>query len=210
MNRIFLGATALILAIPAMAQVAPSPPQMAPSMTPRMEATHTRDEAVAKVRAHFAMMDINRDGFVAGDEMKLANRHHGKSEEARKERHEQSAFEWLDRNRDNMISRGEFSSFRAARGQSAGARGTAPMAMPGDRPGGRMQGMGGWGGPGKGSGMMRMADLDRDGRVSLQEATTSVLQRFDRVDTNRDGRITPDERKQQREQHKAMRGQRAS
>ena len=60
-----------------------------------------------------------------------------------------------------------------------------------------------------GGGMMRLADLDRDGRVSLQEATASALQRFDRVDANRDGQITPDERRQQREQRKAMRAPKA-
>jgi hypothetical protein len=42
--------------------------------------------------------------------------------------------------------------------------------------------------------MFAMADLDRDGRVTLREATDSALRRFDINDRNRDGRITPEER----------------
>ena len=51
------------------------------------------------------------------------------------------------------------------------------------------------------------------GRGGYQKHSFSVgggggaLQRFDRIDTNRDGRISPDERSKQREQRKAMRGQ---
>jgi len=40
-----------------------------------------------------------------------------------------------------------------------------------------------------------MADLNKDGRVSLQEATTAALQHFDQADANRDGQITPEERR---------------
>jgi hypothetical protein len=45
-----------------------------------------------------------------------------------------------------------------------------------------------------------MADLNRDNRVSLQEATTAALQHFDRADLNRDGQVTPQERQQMRQQ----------
>ena len=79
MNRMFLGATALMLTIPAMAQVQAPPPQGAPPLAPMargMDATQTRDQAVAKVREHFARMDVNRDGFVAGDEMQSMRGHH--------------------------------------------------------------------------------------------------------------------------------------
>ena len=100
-----------MMAIPAMAQTqAPAAPY---ASSPRgLEVAQTRDQAVAKVRAHFARMDINRDGFIAGDEMKSRRDRRQAADDPRKERHRQAAFEWLDRNRDNMISREEFSSFR--------------------------------------------------------------------------------------------------
>ena len=47
--------------------------------------------------------------------------------------------------------------------------------------------------------MLRMVDANNDSRVSLQEATNAALQRFDRVDRNRDGSITRDERQQRRQ-----------
>lgn len=199
MNRMLLGATALMLAVPAVGQMqAPVAP-----MAQRMETTQTRDQAVAKVRDRFARMDVNRDGFVAGDEVRSLRGQRGALGERRgrggnrmaqnggRVANPGAAFDRLDANRDNMISREEFSRARELRGDRRAER--------------KMHRMGG-----KGAGrMMRLADLDRDGRVSLQEATTSALQRFDRVDANRDGRITPEERRQQRQMRQQMRMNRA-
>lgn len=223
MNRMMLGATALMLAVPAMAQMQPPPPAppMAPKapMAQRMEMTQTRDQAVAKVREHFAKMDVNRDGFVAGDELQsMRGYHRGQRQMGERRgrgdrqamngqmgRDPSQAFDRLDANRDNMISREEFARAREVREERRIVTNSAPGAPGSDR----MQRMAGKGGGRMGGGMMHLADLDRDGRVSLQEATTSALQRFDRIDTNRDGRITPEERRQQREQRRALRGQRA-
>lgn len=223
MNRMILGATALVMAIPAMAQVAPPATPYAPIPPRAVELTQTRDQAVAKVREHFAKLDANRDGFVAADEMQSIRGHHrgmrqlgerrGRGGGDRKAmRDPAAAFDRLDANRDGMISREEFGRAREVREQRRIAINRAPDGVPGvpgvagDHQGMRkMHRMGGM----RGGGMMRLADLDRDGRVSLQEATTSALQRFDRIDANRDGRITPDERRQQREQRKAMRAPKA-
>ncbi len=214
MNRIILGATALMLTVPAVAQMQAPPPNapMAPPIVHRMDVTQTRDQAVAKVRDHFARMDANRDGFVAADELQSMRGHRGGMGERRgrggnRMANPGAAFDRLDANRDNMISREEFGRAREIRNERRLARNHAPaVGADGDRRAmGKMHRMGGKGG----ARMMRLADLDRDGRVSLQEATTSALQRFDRIDTNRDGRITPEERRQQREQRKAMRGNRA-
>lgn len=214
MNRIYLGAAALAIAVPAMAQV--QAPLAPPPMAPRMEMTQTRDQVVAKVRDHFAKMDVNRDGFIAGDELRsMRGQHQGTMRDrgARQAMRDPSAaFNRLDTNRDGMISRDEFGKAREIRMERrvvrSGAPGALGAAIDGQHQGMRkMHRMGG--GRGMGGGMMRMADLDRDGRVSLQEATTSALQRFDRVDTNRDGRITPDERRIHREQRRQMRAPKA-
>ena len=215
MNRFLIGAAALVIVIPAMAQVqAPSAP-MAP-MTPRMDVSHTREQVVAKVRDHFAKMDINRDGFVAGDELQSMRGQHRMGERRGRGRMEMAdpgaAFDRLDANRDGMISRDEFGKAREMRIERKVVINNAS-----DAPGAAMEGehrdmrkMHRMGGGGRmGGGMMKMADVDKDGRVSLQEATTSALQRFDRVDANRDGRITPDERRFNRDQRKQMRAPKA-
>ncbi len=222
MKRILLGAAALAVAIPAMAQVQ-GQAAIAP-MAPRADITHSRDQGVAKVRDHFARMDANRDGFVAGDEMQaMRGQHQGMKRQMGEQRGRggdrmadrgrvggdpTAAFDRLDANRDGMISRDEFGRARETRIERKVVMNGAPgAAMDGNHQG--MRKMHRMGGGRMGGGMMKMADINRDGRVSLQEATTSALQRFDRVDANRDGRITPDERRQNREQRKQMRAPKA-
>jgi Ca2+-binding EF-hand superfamily protein len=56
---------------------------------------------------------------------------------------------------------------------------------------------------GFGGGMFELADANRDGRVSLQEATAAAYQRFDMADVDRDGRLTREERMQRRERSRA-------
>ena len=58
---------------------------------------------------------------------------------------------------------------------------------------------------GMGGHMFEMADANRDGRVTLQEATNAALRHFDTADVNRDGQLTPEERMQM---HQRMRAER--
>ena len=179
---------AAVLAGTAGAAIAQAPAPVPMGANDRIQ---TRDSVVAKVRDRFARADANRDGFVAGDEIRAQRAERRAKRMAirggQQRANPDAGFERLDTNRDNMISREEFAAGRAMRGQRMGA-------MRGQRMGMRGQGMRGQGG------MLRRADADRDGRVSLAEAQAAALQRFDRVDLNRDGRITPDERQQMRQQ----------
>jgi Ca2+-binding EF-hand superfamily protein len=53
--------------------------------------------------------------------------------------------------------------------------------------------------------MFDMADANRDGRVTLQEATAAAYRHFDMADVTRDGQITREERIQM---HQKMRAER--
>jgi len=52
--------------------------------------------------------------------------------------------------------------------------------------------------------MFEMADANKDGRVTLQEAQAAALRHFDMADANRDGQITPEERRQARQRMRAQ------
>ena len=228
MNRLLIGAAAAAIAIgmaPALAQTAP-PPAGTPGTPPApgtarvhmmSDRVMTRDDVVKHVARLFARLDTNRDGFVTREEVNaLHQRFEGAMGEAggvRKRLADRGVsmgdrnamFDRLDTNHDGTISRQEFMSaqpqtrerrvmiMREGRQGAAGERGK--MRMHG-------MGMGGFGGR-----LFEMADTNRDGRVSLQEAQAAALAHFDRADLNHDGRITPEERRQA---HQLMRQGRPS
>ena len=99
------------------------------------------------------------------------------------------AFNRMDANRDGIISRDEFARGRQVRVERVVInRGGQP-----GQPGMRAMRRGGGGGM-LGAALLRMADQNRDGRVTLAEANGAALRHFDMMDSNRDGRITPQER----------------
>ncbi|MBA3896131.1 MAG: EF-hand domain-containing protein [Sphingomonadaceae bacterium] len=177
MNKMILTSAAVVaLAVPAAAQVA---------MHHDMDGPTTRADAEAKVRAQFAKMDANHDGFVTREEVQA-------SMEAMMAEHRTDAFDAIDANHDGSISRDEFMAHRPG----AGGMHTEMRAENGAR------GMGGHrmmmmreGDPNAGFGMFVMADGDKDGRVSLKEALDATLARFDQADANHDGTLTPEERR---------------
>ena len=196
MKKLLIGGAALALAVPALAQVAPTP---APQMQHAMK-VQTRAEVQAKVAEHFARVDTNRDGFVTKAEADAAMQaFRGKHGEKRAEWRGQ-AFERLDTNRDGAITRAEWDAAQAQRQQRVAARDQNGDGHPDAKRFGHRGMMGGFGGH-----MFEMADTNRDGRVSLQEAQSAALQHFDMVDTNRDGRITPEERMQMHQKVRAER-----
>ena len=216
MKEFLIGSAAIILAGAAFAQAPIAQPVPAPAVQAmHADRVQTRDEAVAKVREHFARLDTNRDGVLtqaeadAGRDLIKQRIVQKKSErgdrrlERLQHRDPAVAFDRLDANKDGSISRDEFARGHEMRierrvekrADKAGAQG-APRAMKMHRMGGMMGGH-----------MFAMADLNKDSRVTLQEATDAAVRHFDMVDANRDGRITRDERmqmhRQMREQHRA-------
>ena len=215
MKLIFGSATlAAVAAIPAIAQPAPTHSAQAVS-APHVrvvaggDKTHSRADVVGNVRDHFSRLDSNRDGFITREESQAAgHRTPGTKREMIREKiaehgadtgrdgavvHNRGAiFDRLDSNKDGMLSRQEFAAApqrteRRVVIKTRGARGMGGM-------------MGGFHGR-----MFEMADANKDNRVSLQEATDAALRRFDTADLNRDGQLSPEERRQR---HQQMRGQR--
>lgn len=92
------------------------------------------------------------------------------------------AFDRFDANDDGSVSREEFSQARAERGQ---------------RPGEGRRGRGGIRG-----GHM----FGEQGFVTREQMRERALARFDRLDANRDGTLTADERRQGREHRRGRRG----
>ncbi len=163
MNKLILtGAVVVALAVPAAAQMA---------VHHDMDGPTTRAAVEAKVRAQFATMDANHDGFITREEIQT-------SMEAMMAEHRKAAFDAMDTNHDGSISRDEFMAHHPdARGM-----------------GGRRMMMMHEGDPDAGFGMFVMADSDKDGRVSLKEALDAALARFDQADPNHDGTLTDAER----------------
>lgn len=213
-------AVALIAMSPAIAQaVQPAP---APAPAPHVMMHHapmkaqSRAEVGNHVRTMFERLDTNRDGYVTKAEAQAAKAHraermakrmgHGGAGSPEQRMANRGAmFDRIDANRDGSISRAEFEAapqrqerrivIRTHGDDKAGSHPEGKAMMRGMR-----MGMGGLRGH-----MFDMADSNKDGRVSLQEATAAAYRHFDMADSNRDGQITREERMQM---HQRMRAER--
>jgi Ca2+-binding EF-hand superfamily protein len=220
MAKFLLGGAALA-AVAGLVAIAPAggqpvqPPMVKP--TPAVP-LHTRAQVAAHVTTMFQRLDTNRDGFITRAETQAAmgnpaNRQTGRpganrSPEQRVAKRAK-AFDRLDANGDGMISRDEFARAPAIRQQQRLAENGGQIRHPGHpgvfgkRPMGGM----GLGVPMAGlrGRMFEMADVNRDGRVSLQEATAAAYRHFDMIDANRDGQVTREERLQARQPMRVQR-----
>lgn len=204
MKEFLIGAAGIIVAGAAIAQApvtTPAPNAAPHAMAPMADQTHTRDEMVAKVRDHFAKLDADKDGFLTKAEAE-AGRGAMKQrivERLGERRDPAAAFDRLDANKDGTISRDEFSKGHEMRTERRMVMKDGAPGAPGAKAHKGMQKhrMGGMMMMGQ---MFDMADANKDGRVSLQEATDAAAKHFDMADANRDGKITPDERRQMHHQ----------
>jgi Ca2+-binding EF-hand superfamily protein len=240
-----IGASAAALvAMPAIAQPEPpaAPASLAaapmgpgPMQHGRRDAPQTRADIEKRIAERFAKADTNKDGAVTEAELKAAADARRAEIQAKMAEVRTRMFTAMDSDRNGQISRQEWDAHHAEMQAKRTERRETVRADgprgPGDKdrgPGIRMKGgkdgrdMGhrmmmrhdrdglGWSGA-----WIRMADTNTDGRVTLAEAQARPLARFDAVDTNKDGTLSPEERKaahaakraEHRAERKARRGQ---
>jgi len=141
----------------------------------------TRADAEAKVKARFAAADTNKDGVVTEEEVKALR-------DTRMAEHRDAMFKHMDTNGDGAISRAEF---------DASAQGRHNRMADGGKDGPRA---GGYGRHhrgiemGMGGRMFEKADANKDGKVTLAEATSAAMTHFDAVDADKNGTISAQER----------------
>jgi hypothetical protein len=188
MKRILTGASVAVAALavaPAIAQVAQAP------HAAHADKAHSRAEVQAKVAEHFARVDANRDGVVTKAEAEAVRAERRERRGERIAERREDRFDRLDANKDGQLSRAEFDGARELREQRRAAR---PGRMHLRAMRGRLHGR-----------MFEMADANKDGRVTLQEAQAAALSHFDMADANRDGQVSRDERMQMRQRMRAER-----
>ena len=153
--------------------------QDAPRRGPVAEVT--RDQALARADERFARLDVNRDGSVTADEARQAR-------QALRTQRQGQRFDRLDSNRDGQLSREEFGQRQAMRAERRGGQGMRRGGQRGQR------------------GAMRAGRrFGADGVVTREEFRAQALQRFERLDTNRDGTITAAERQEALQRFRAER-----
>ncbi len=144
---------------------------------PDRNADVTRQQVIDRTQERFARFDLDRDGRATAAEFRSV------MEQRRAERGER-AFARLDRNNDGNISRAEWDQSRAerrarveqARSERSGGMRRNRAMRGGEMRGGRMFG--------------------EDGQVTLAQMQERALARFDRMDANRDGVVTAEERRE--------------
>jgi Ca2+-binding EF-hand superfamily protein len=135
----------------------------------------TRAQAAAKADQMFQRLDLNRDGRVTREEMQQARQQmKAAGQQRRGERIAQFTPE----------QRAEIEQRRAQRGERAG-RG-------GERRSGETRGQRG--------GDRAVAMFGEQGFVTAEQFRARALERFDRMDLNKDGTVTVEERRQARAQ----------
>lgn len=163
-TRILIILTAM--AAPALVAAAPAPRAAAPATAPAAAAPKpmTRAEFLGNVKARFEAMDANHDGVLDATEVTAAQQKELQQANAIEAQRAAAEFARLDTNHDGQLSKAEFMA-------------AAPAVKANQTP---QQIIGGF-------------DANKDGKISLEEYQARPLASFNRIDTNHDGVISPQE-----------------
>ena len=195
---------------PAIAQTTPAPAKPA-AAKPAAAKPLTRVDAAQRAQQHFTQLDTNKDGFVTKAEADAAANAISERVGQRLDKRGDAMFARFDANKDGRITRAEadsvFATHKAGKNVKAaptwdkfasrldadkdGAISNAEFesvhAKRAERVAERR------GNRGLAGQMFTTADTNKDGRVSLAEATATATAQFDKVDVNKDGTLTRDE-----------------
>ena len=151
----------------------------------------TRADVQARVAEQFGKADANGDGFVTKTEADAARAAMKAKFAKRRDERRDERFAMLDTDKNGSLSKGEFS---------------ARPPRPEGKEHGRMHrghGMRHGGGMPMGGMWFERADANKDGKVSLAEASAGALAMFDRADADKNGTISPEEHKAARDAMRA-------
>jgi Ca2+-binding EF-hand superfamily protein len=147
----------------------------------------TRQQVIERADQRFARLDVNNDGRATAEEARQAHQQRRAERAGR-------MFERFDLNSDGSITRAEFDQAHATRAEHRGAHG-AEAGEHGRR--GMRHGRHGMRGM---HGDHSAAMFGEQGFVTREQMREQALARFDRLDANRDGTLTAEERRQARQQ----------
>jgi Ca2+-binding EF-hand superfamily protein len=222
---------ALLTAAPAIAGASSSASltsQAQPARRNVFAANQNRSDVAAHVARMFKPLDLNHDGFLTRDEIAASQAQFNARTAKSTPKREARMFDRLDTNHDGQITEAEADAAREIRAKARGkqakpaGRHSSPalFARADSNKDGivtraefeaaaaagkikvRHASM-------RGSALVRLfdvADVNKDGRVSLEEAQQAALLHFDAADLNHDGVLSPDERRQAKKSARAKRG----
>lgn len=201
MNKFILGAAAALIALPTAALVAQT---AAPekSATPPM-ASQTRADVEMRTKERLSRFDANKDGTVTRDEIKSFA-------DAQFKARNNEMFALMDTDKNGSISRAEFDAHHAdprhgkgprvmrieARSMGEAPVSGAPRSDKAEAHGRHMKMM-----MVERGGLMMMAE--GGDTIIIADAVKKALDRFDAADTNKDGVLSPEERRAAREARRA-------
>ena len=154
------------LSIAAMTVAASAPALAVAQTAPAAQQTPNRPTLLRNLDSNFKLIDTNGDGTLVAAELAAAELKSQQQRMNAMRTQVEQRFTQLDTNKDGQLSKAEFMAVAPARPAAAG----------------------------NGQNLLTPLDKNKDAKVTLDEYRAPILVRFDQMDTNKDGQISPAER----------------